>query len=107
MLLPCWFSLAVFPFIPPEKQFPEGQTHTVALTFHLSKSDLDRSGRLCLRITIYTGRRGTICGVNSGDSSGRYRCRWNLSEPNRSPQSSTMARFPSEKRPKARPLSCT
>lgn len=64
---------AVVPFIQPENQFPDGQTHTVAATFHLSKSDLDRisgktifSGRLCLRIAIYTGRMGTTCGVNSG-----------------------------------------
>ncbi|GMN40250.1 hypothetical protein TIFTF001_009477 [Ficus carica] len=64
---------AVVPFIQAENQFPDGQTHTVAATFHLSKSDLDRisgktifSGRLCLRIAIYTGRMGTTCGVNSG-----------------------------------------
>lgn len=64
---------AVVPFIQPENQFPDGQTHTVAATFHLSKSDLGRisgktifSGRLCLRIAIYTGRMGTTCGVNSG-----------------------------------------
>ncbi|PON72585.1 hypothetical protein TorRG33x02_251620 [Trema orientale] len=64
---------AVVPFIPPENQFPDGQSHTIAATFHLSKSDLDKmagktifSGKVCLRIAIYTGRRGTTCGVNSG-----------------------------------------
>lgn len=65
---------AVVPYIPPENtQFPDGQAHTVAATFHLSKSDLERlvaksifAGKLCLKISIYTGRRGTTCGVNSG-----------------------------------------
>ncbi|PON68326.1 hypothetical protein PanWU01x14_096460 [Parasponia andersonii] len=64
---------AVVPFIPPENQFPDGQNHSIAATFHLSKSDLDKlagktifSGKVCLRISIYTGRRGTTCGVNSG-----------------------------------------
>lgn len=64
---------AVVPFIPPENQFPDGHVHNVAATFHLSKSDLDKfagksifAGKLCLRISIYTGRRGTTCGVNSG-----------------------------------------
>lgn len=64
---------AVVPFIPPETQFPDGQLHTVAATFHLNKSDLDKmagktifSGKVSLKISIYTGRRGTTCGVNSG-----------------------------------------
>ncbi|KAJ7958853.1 DUF1005 family protein [Quillaja saponaria] len=65
----------VVPFIPPEKenQFPDSQVQTIAATFHLSKSDLDKlvvksifAGKLCLKISIYTGRRGTTCGVNSG-----------------------------------------
>ncbi|KAM3688629.1 hypothetical protein ACB098_10G169200 [Castanea mollissima] len=64
---------AVVPFIPPENQFPDGHAHNVAATYHLNKSDLDKfagksifAGKLCLRISIYTGRRGTTCGVNSG-----------------------------------------
>ncbi|GMY17512.1 ATP synthase subunit beta [Fagus crenata] len=64
---------AVVPFITPENQFPEGHVHNGAATFHLSKSDLDKvagksifAGKLSLRISIYTGRRGTTCGVNSG-----------------------------------------
>lgn len=64
---------AVVPFIPPENQFPDGHAHNLAATFHLSKSDLEKfagksifAGKICLRISIYTGRRGTTCGVNSG-----------------------------------------
>jgi hypothetical protein len=64
---------AVVPFITPENQFPEGHVHNGSATFHLSKSDLDKvagksifAGKLSLRISIYTGRRGTTCGVNSG-----------------------------------------
>ncbi|KAF5740104.1 hypothetical protein HS088_TW11G00168 [Tripterygium wilfordii] len=64
---------AVVPYILPESQFPDGQNQTFAATFHLSKSDLDRlaaksifGGNLCLKISMYTGRRGTTCGVNSG-----------------------------------------
>ncbi|CAJ1973938.1 unnamed protein product [Sphenostylis stenocarpa] len=64
---------AVVPFIPPESHFPDSQVHPIAATFHLSKCDLDKlagkfifAGKLCLKISIYTGRRGTTCGVNSG-----------------------------------------
>uniref|UniRef100_A0A6N2MYA8 Formin-like protein 18 n=1 Tax=Salix viminalis TaxID=40686 RepID=A0A6N2MYA8_SALVM len=65
---------AVIPHIPPDNtQFPEGQHQTLAATFHLCKSDLDRlvtksifTNKLHLKISIYTGRRGTTCGVNSG-----------------------------------------
>lgn len=65
---------AVVPCLPPETQTLDAQSHgVIAATFHLSKSDLDRvasksifSAKLCLKIAIYTGRRGTTCGVNSG-----------------------------------------
>ncbi|XP_057972913.1 uncharacterized protein LOC131161282 [Malania oleifera] len=64
---------AVVPFIPPENQFPDGQGQTVAASFHLSKVDLEKlagksifAGKVCLKIAVYTGRRGTTCGVNSG-----------------------------------------
>ncbi|XP_027355552.1 uncharacterized protein LOC113865293 isoform X2 [Abrus precatorius] len=64
---------ALVPFIPPDTHFPDSQVQPIAATFHLSKSDLDRlagksifAGKLCLKISIYTGRRGTTCGVNSG-----------------------------------------
>ncbi|KAJ6997533.1 hypothetical protein D5086_010853 [Populus alba] len=71
----CKIKLKNFPlqtaFIP--SQFPEGQLQTVAATFHLSKSDLDRlvaksifTNKLQLKISLYTGRLGTTCGVNSG-----------------------------------------
>lgn len=64
---------AVVPFIPHENQFPDGQVQTLAASFHLSKADLDKlvgksifAGKLYLKISIYTGRRGTTCGVSSG-----------------------------------------
>lgn len=65
---------AVIPYIPPDNtQFPEGQHQTLAATFHLCKSDLDRlvtksifTNKLHVKISIYTGRRGNTCGVNSG-----------------------------------------
>ncbi|XP_057490502.1 uncharacterized protein LOC130776332 [Actinidia eriantha] len=62
----------VVPYIPPENQSPE-QAQAPTASFHLSKSDLDKlagkslfTGKLYLKISIYTGRRGTTCGVNSG-----------------------------------------
>ncbi|KAL8030140.1 hypothetical protein ABFX02_14G269100 [Erythranthe guttata] len=68
---------AVVPYIPPESaQFPEGNSHALAASFHLSKPDVDRllgkssifSGgkRPQLKIAVYSGRRGASCGVNSG-----------------------------------------
>ncbi|CAN6678800.1 unnamed protein product [Malus baccata var. baccata] len=67
---------AVVPCLPPDTQTLDNPT--TAATFHLSKSDLDRlasksifASRLCLKISIYTGRRGTTCGVNSGRLLGR------------------------------------
>lgn len=66
------------PFIPSENQFTDGQPQTIAASFHLSKTDLEKlvgkslfAGKLCLKIAIYTGRRGTTCGVNSGRLLGR------------------------------------
>lgn len=72
---------AVVPYIPPEIQFPEG-SHVQTLgaaTFHLSKGDLDKlagkslfnSNKLHIKISIYTGRRGSTCGVNSGSLLGK------------------------------------
>ncbi|CAL5383913.1 unnamed protein product [Camellia sinensis] len=64
---------SVVPCFPPESQFPDGQVQVPAATFHLSKFDLEKlagkslfAGKLYLKISIYTGRRGTTCGVNSG-----------------------------------------
>ncbi|OVA20962.1 Protein of unknown function DUF1005 [Macleaya cordata] len=69
---------AIVPLIPPETQFPDGQVQTLAASFHLSKADLDKlaakslfTGKPCLKISIYTGRRGTTCGINSGRLLGR------------------------------------
>ncbi|CAN4122465.1 unnamed protein product [Withania somnifera] len=70
------FSLqtAVVPCILPESQFPDSQVQSHAASFHLNKSDLKKhvvkslfgGGKLYLKISIYTGRRGSTCGVNSG-----------------------------------------
>ncbi|XVF39724.1 hypothetical protein PTKIN_Ptkin01aG0055900 [Pterospermum kingtungense] len=64
---------AVVPYVPPENQFPDNQDQPLAATFHLSKADIDKlaaksifAAKPCLKISIYTGRRGTTCGVNSG-----------------------------------------
>ncbi|PPR99161.1 hypothetical protein GOBAR_AA21508 [Gossypium barbadense] len=63
----------VVPYFPPENQFPDNQLQTLAATFHLSKADIDKlaqksifSAKPCLKIAVYTGRRGSTCGVNSG-----------------------------------------
>ncbi|XP_057434830.1 uncharacterized protein LOC130727653 [Lotus japonicus] len=64
---------ALVPFIPTETNLPDAQVHPIAASFHLSKPDLDKlvgksifAKKLCLEISIYTGRRGTTCGVSSG-----------------------------------------
>ncbi|KAG5612887.1 hypothetical protein H5410_024168 [Solanum commersonii] len=65
---------AVVPCILPESQFPDSQVQSHAASFHLNKSDLEKlvakslfgGGKLYLQISIYTGRRGSTCGVNSG-----------------------------------------
>ncbi|RWW48730.1 hypothetical protein BHE74_00045172, partial [Ensete ventricosum] len=55
----------------------------LAARFHLSKAELDRisakpslfaggrGGRVKLKVSVYTGRRGTTCGVSSGRLLGR------------------------------------
>ncbi|CAN8294502.1 unnamed protein product [Cochlearia groenlandica] len=63
---------AAIPYIPLETtQFPEIQT--LAATFHLSNSDIQRlssrsifASKPSLKIFLYTGRAGASCGVHSG-----------------------------------------
>uniref|UniRef100_A0A2P2J3V0 Formin-like protein 18 n=2 Tax=Rhizophora mucronata TaxID=61149 RepID=A0A2P2J3V0_RHIMU len=70
---------AVVPHISPDaNQLPDGRSQTIAATFQLSKSELDGlrgksifSGKLQLEFKVYTGRRGSICGVNSGGLLGK------------------------------------
>lgn len=69
---------ATVPLIPPETNTPDGQNQNPAVSFHLSKADLEKlagkslfAGKTSLKIAIYTGRRGTTCGVNSGRLLGR------------------------------------
>ncbi|KAF8410281.1 hypothetical protein HHK36_002806 [Tetracentron sinense] len=69
---------SVVPLIPPENQFPDGQTQTLAASFHLNKADLEKytgksifARKPSLKIAIYTGRRGATCGINSGRLLGR------------------------------------
>ncbi|KAA8538245.1 hypothetical protein F0562_027932 [Nyssa sinensis] len=76
---------AVVPYIPAENQLADGHFQTLAATFHLSKSDLDKlagkslfAGKVYLKISIYTGRRGTTCGVNSGRLLGKVSVPLNL-----------------------------
>lgn len=55
------------------------QTLTLAASFHLSQPDLDKlaaksvifAGKSKLKVAIYTGRRGSTCGVNSGKLLGK------------------------------------
>ncbi|KAJ7965901.1 DUF1005 family protein [Quillaja saponaria] len=77
---------AVVPFIPPENHL-DSQIQTIAAIFHLSKCDLDKlvgksifagKGKVFLKISIYTGRRGTTCGVNSGRLLGKVSVPLNL-----------------------------
>lgn len=76
----CKIKLKSFPLqttvvtcLPPENQVSDSQIQTTAASFHLSKTDLENlsgkslfAGKLSLKISIYTGRRGSSCGVNSG-----------------------------------------
>ncbi|CAM8885042.1 unnamed protein product [Rhodiola kirilowii] len=70
---------AVVPFIQPDSHSSDSQLQPQqAACFHLSKSDLDKlvakrlfSGTLRVKISIYTGRRGTTCGLNSGKFLGK------------------------------------
>ncbi|KAF6157956.1 hypothetical protein GIB67_015272 [Kingdonia uniflora] len=67
---------SIIPLISPDTQFPDPQsqqTLTISASFHLNKSELAKlvgksifKGNPCLKIGVYTGRRGTTCGVNSG-----------------------------------------
>ncbi|WOK99580.1 hypothetical protein Cni_G08292 [Canna indica] len=56
---------------------PSSTTGSLAAQFQLSKADLDRisgkssifaapGGRARLKVSVYTGRRGTTCGISSG-----------------------------------------
>ncbi|GMH16489.1 hypothetical protein Nepgr_018330 [Nepenthes gracilis] len=81
------FQTAMVPYIPPENNFPDGgQLQSVAATFHLNKDNLDKfaaksilARKLCLKISIYTGRTGTTCGVNSGRLLGKISLALDLS----------------------------
>ncbi|CAK9173892.1 unnamed protein product [Ilex paraguariensis] len=66
---------AVVQCIPPgSNQTSEAIiVQALAASFHLNKSDIEKFagksifvGKLYLKISIYTGRRGTTCGLNSG-----------------------------------------
>lgn len=76
---------AVVPFVPSGNSFPDAQSQTMAASFHLSKADLDKlaaksifSAKIFLKVSIYTGRRGTTCGVNSGKLLGKVSVPLNL-----------------------------
>ncbi|KAK1292512.1 hypothetical protein QJS10_CPB17g02648 [Acorus calamus] len=59
---------------PADSSSPSAANGTVAATFHLGEADLGRLARkkgLCVKVSIYTGRRGSTCGVNSGRLVGR------------------------------------
>lgn len=73
------YQTAVVPLVPPEATSPPdcdqpSTTLTLAAGFHLSRADLEKlsgksifaGGKARLKVAIYTGRRGTTCGVSSG-----------------------------------------
>lgn len=79
---------AVVPLLAPDAAHPDpaGNAAASTATFHLSKADLGRLApkgifaggggggvrkRPRVKIEIYTGRRGTTCGVNSGKLLGK------------------------------------
>lgn len=68
---------AVVPYIPSDNSnVSEANSQAPAATFHLTKSDLDRftgksslfatSKQPQLKISVYSGRCGAMCGINSG-----------------------------------------
>lgn len=66
------YQTAVVPLLPPDTDQPPPTT-PLAAGFHLGRADLDRlagkslfAARCRVKIAIYTGRRGSTCGVNSG-----------------------------------------
>ncbi|XP_072952222.1 uncharacterized protein [Typha angustifolia] len=70
------YQTAVVPLVQPGSDNAPPQTVALAAAFHLSKADLDRiAGKSSifsgdrsarLKVAIYTGRRGTTCGMSSG-----------------------------------------
>ncbi|KAL2249917.1 UNVERIFIED_CONTAM: hypothetical protein Sindi_2465400 [Sesamum indicum] len=68
---------AIVPYVPSENApSPDCSSHTIAASFDLCKSDLDRlngksslfstSKKPQLKISVYSARRGASCGVSSG-----------------------------------------
>ncbi|KAM7279567.1 hypothetical protein ACFE04_006701 [Oxalis oulophora] len=77
---PCYCKIKLKYFLPQTSSVSSDGvvSQTLAATFHLSKSDLDRlsnksvfKAKACIKISIYTGRRGATCGVNSGKLLGK------------------------------------
>ncbi|KAG0467837.1 hypothetical protein HPP92_017165 [Vanilla planifolia] len=75
--LPC--QTAPIPLLPPEDS-TAGIDGGLVAAFNLSRQDVDEltakslfSGKSRIRIAIYTGGRGTKCGVNSGRLLGKVR----------------------------------
>ncbi|PKA65977.1 hypothetical protein AXF42_Ash010386 [Apostasia shenzhenica] len=74
------YQTATLPLLPPDAVDSAAPESSVAAAFHLSREDLERLagksifvGRAKLRIAIYTGRRGTTCGLNSGRLLGKVK----------------------------------
>ncbi|KAG1368511.1 hypothetical protein COCNU_14G009790 [Cocos nucifera] len=80
------YQTAVVPLVPSEATFPSGGDQPsaaliLAAVFHLARADLEKlSGKSIfagtkarLKVAIYTGRRGTTCGVNSGQLLGKVK----------------------------------
>lgn len=72
-------KIASLPVLPAEDS-TAGADSGLAAAFHLSRTDIDRlgtksifAGRAKLKVAIYTGRRGSTCGVNSGRLLGKVK----------------------------------
>ncbi|KAG0464790.1 hypothetical protein HPP92_018954 [Vanilla planifolia] len=83
------YQTALVPLLPPEDASGVGPApHSgLAAAFHLSRADLERlatkslyAEKVKLQIAIYTGRRGTTCGVNSGKLLGKVNVALDLTE---------------------------
>ncbi|KAL4180057.1 hypothetical protein AMTRI_Chr13g123290 [Amborella trichopoda] len=75
---------AMVPLVSSDSPFSESQA--MAASFHLDKADLQKLAgksilggpKACLSVSIYTGRRGSTCGVSSGRLLGKVRVSLNL-----------------------------
>ena len=66
-------QLATVPLIPQDNPIPDANYHSLAASFSLNKTQIENlSGKKTwLKISVYTGRRGATCGLNSAKLLGK------------------------------------